>query len=58
MSSSIEKSLCRINVGKIDHMLCYDCMAKLVLDFARFADMNLDAELNKLGVKIEVKAVI
>ena len=58
MCSSIEKSLCRINVGKIDHMLCYDCMAKLTLDFARFADMNLDTELNQLGVKIEVKAVI
>lgn len=58
MCNSIEKSLCRVNVGKIDHMICYDCMAKLVLDFARFADMNLNAELNQLGVKIEVKAVI
>lgn len=58
MCNSIEKSLCRINVGKIDHMICYDCMAKLTLDLVRFADMNLDTELNQLGVKVEAKAVI
>lgn len=58
MCNAIEKSLCRVNVGKIDHMICYDCMAKLVLDLVRFADMNLDNELKRMGVKIEVKAVV
>lgn len=58
MCNSIEKSLCRVNVGKIDHMICYDCMAKLTLDLVRFADINLNEELKQLGVKIEAKAVV
>lgn len=58
MCNSIEKSLCRVDIGKTVHMICHDCMAKLTLDFARFADMNLDTELHQLGVKIEVKALI
>lgn len=58
MCNVTEKGLCRVNVGKIDHMICYDCMAKLTLDFARFADMNLETELKQLDVKIEVQAII
>lgn len=58
MCKKIEKSLCRINVGDIDHMICYDCMAELTLDLARFADMNLETELRQMGVKIEVKAIV
>ena len=58
MCNAIEKGLCRVNVGKIDHMICYDCMAKLTLDLARFADINLETELRQMGVKIEVKSTI
>ena len=57
MCSSIEKSLCRVNVGKIDHMICYDCMAKLTLDLVKFANANLDTELKQLGVELEVTEV-
>ena len=39
-------------------MICYDCMAKLTLDLANFADMNLETELKQMGKKIEVKAII
>lgn len=56
--NAIEKGLCRLNVGNIDHMICYDCMAKLTLDLANFADMNLETELKKMGKKIQVKAIV
>ena len=50
MCREIEKTLCRINVGKIDHMICYGCMAKLTADLVEFASMNLDEELEQMGV--------
>lgn len=55
MCRSIEKALCRVNVGKIDHMICYDCMAKLTIDLVEFASMNLNSELKQMNVKIEMK---
>lgn len=58
MCNSIEKGLCRINVGRFAHMICYDCMAKLTIDFVEFANMNLSSELSDNGVSIEMKAVV
>ena len=55
MCREVEKNLCRINVGKIDHMICYDCMAKLTVDLVEFASMNCVDELEQMGVDIEIK---
>lgn len=57
MCRNTGKSLCRINVGKIDHMICYDCMTKLIIDLVEFANMNLNDELNQMGVEIEMKKI-
>jgi hypothetical protein len=55
MCKEVEKTLCRINVGKIDHMICYGCMAKLTADLVEFASMNCVDELEQMGVEIKIK---
>ena len=49
MCGHIEKALCRINVGRIDHMICYDCLAKLTVDLVEFASLNLNIESGQIS---------
>lgn len=53
----IEKSLCKIRVGKSEHFICYDCAAIWCADIADFAIINLHDELKNLGIEIEMRAI-